>query len=237
MENIAIQYRFTLGDGSQEVYDLELDGQSLELLGDVPEDLPSWTKLDFHECPHCPLPIDTFPHCPLAVGLVDIVGPFDRLLSYDTVHVEVVTKQRSISQNTTAEQGISSMMGLVIAASGCPYAAFFRPMAGFHLPLSNEAETTYRAASMYLLAQYFLKKAGGDADLELRGLKNIYDNMQIVNASIAKRLRGATEKDSSLNALVLLDMYAKSITYAIEESLEEIRHLFSPFFTKDAGPV
>jgi hypothetical protein len=237
MENTVIQYRFTLADGSQEVYDLELDGQSLALVGKVPESLPSWTNLDFHECPHCPLPIDTHPHCPLAVRLVDIVEPFDRLLSYDSMHVEVVTEERSVSRDTTAEQGISSLMGLIIPASGCPHTAFFRPMARFHLPLANEPETTYRAASMYLMAQYFLKKEGHDADLELRGLRKIYDNIQIVNASIAKRLRGATEKDSSLNAIVMLDMFAKSISYAIEESLEQIRHLFLPFFTKDAGPV
>jgi hypothetical protein len=237
MENVAIRYCFTLADGSQEVYDLELDGQNLELVGNIPESLPSWTDLDFHECPHCPLPIDTHPHCPLAVRLVSIVEPFDRLLSYDKIHVDVITEERSISQDTTAEQGISALMGLIIATCGCPHTAFFKPMARFHLPLANEDETIYRAASMYLLAQYFLKKDGYGADLELKGLKKIYENIQIVNASIAKRLRAATEKDSSLNAIVLLDMYAKSISYAIEESLEAIRHLFSPFFVKSSEPV
>ena len=237
MENVAIRYCFTLSDGSQEVYDLELDGQNLELVGNIPESLPSWTDLDFHECPHCPLPIDTHPHCPLAVRLVSIVEPFDRLLSYDKIHVDVITEERSISQDTTAEQGIGSLMGLVIATCGCPHTAFFKPMARFHLPLASEDETIYRAASMYLLAQYFLKKEGHNADLELKGLMKIYDNIQVVNSSIAKRLRAATEKDSSLNAIVLLDMYAKTLSYAIEESLEEVRYLFSPFFIKKAEPL
>ena len=237
MENVAIRYCFTLSNGSQEVYDLELDGQNLELVGNIPESLPSWTDLDFHECPHCPLPIDTHPHCPLAVRLVSIVEPFDRLLSYDKIHVDVITEERSISQDTTAEQGIGSLMGLVIATCGCPHTAFFKPMARFHLPLASEDETIYRAASMYLLAQYFLKKEGHSADLELKGLMKIYDNIQVVNSSIAKRLRAATEKDSSLNAIVLLDMYAKTLSYAIEESLEEVRYLFSPFFIKNAEPL
>jgi hypothetical protein len=229
MENVAIRYCFTLGDGSQKVYDMELDGQSLELVDSVPENLPSWTTLDFNECPHCPLPIDTHPHCPLAVRLVNIVEPFDRLLSYDKVHIDVITKERSISQDTTAEQGIGSLMGLVIAASGCPHTAFFGPMARFHLPLASEDETIYRAASMYLLAQYFLKKEGHEADLELKGLTEIYRNIQVVNAYVVKRLRAAMQKDSSLNAIVLLDMYAKTLSYAIEESLEGLRYLFSPF--------
>jgi hypothetical protein len=121
------------------------------------------------------------------------------------------------------------MMGLVIATSGCPHAAFFRPMARFHLPLASKEETIFRATSMYLLAQYFLKKAGRAADFDLAGLIKIYDNMQIINNSIVERLRAATTTDSSVNAIVILDNYAKSLPFAIEKSLEDIRYLFSPF--------
>jgi hypothetical protein len=178
--------------------------------------------------------VKTHAHCPLAANLVNIVEPFDRLLSYDEVHVDVATEDRVISQDTTAEQGISSMMGLVIATSGCPHAAFFKPMARFHLPLANPAETIYRAASMYLLAQYFMKQNGRETDLQLTGLSEIYSNIQIVNASTAKRLRAATETDSSLNAIVLLDMFAKTLSHAIEDSLVEIRYLFEPFLSDSA---
>ena len=82
---------------------------------------------------------------------------------------------------------------------------------------------------MYLLAQYFLKKKGHVADLELEGLSRIYANMQIINLSIVKRLRAATTTDSSINAIVILDNYAKSMPFAIEKSLEDIRYLFSSF--------
>ena len=234
MENVAIRYCFTMKDGSQEIFDLQLDPKDLELTGNRPDHLPTWADLEFQQCPHCPLSVATHPHCPLAANLVNIVEPFDRLLSYDEMHVEVTSEERSISQDTTAEQGISSMMGLVIATSGCPHAAFFKPMARFHLPLANPAETIYRAASMYLLAQYFLKQGGRDADLELKGLVEIYRNIQIVNTSTAKRLRAATETDSSLNAIVLLDMFAKTLSHAIEASLKEIRHLFEPFLSNSA---
>jgi hypothetical protein len=123
-------------------------------------------------------------------------------------------------------------MGLVMATSGCPHTAFFKPMARFHLPLASEEETVYRATSMYLLAQYFLKKEGQNADLELKGLREIYHNMHTVNTAIAERLRGASETDSTVNAIVLLDMYALTLPYVIDESLEEIRHLFRPFLMK-----
>jgi hypothetical protein len=229
VDNVTIRYGFTLADGSKEVFNLQLDSKNLELMGDRSKNFPSWTKLDFHQCPHCPLTVDTHPRCPLAVSLVNIVQPFDRLLSCDEVHVDVTTEERMISQDTTAQIGISSVMGLVIATSGCPHSAFFRPMARFHLPLAKKEETIYRATSMYLLAQYFLKQDGYSADLELEGLKKIYHNIHVVNTSIAERLRASSERDSVVNAIVLLDMFALILPHVIEKSLEEIRYLFTPF--------
>jgi len=123
------------------------------------------------------------------------------------------------------------MMGLVIATCGCPHTAFFKPMGRFHLPLASNEETLFRATSMYLLAQYFLKMEGRHADLELEGLTKIYQNMQIVNVAIANRLRSTSMSDSSINAIIILDNYAKSLPYAIEKSLENLRHLFLPFLS------
>jgi hypothetical protein len=229
VKNIVIQYFFRRPDNSREEFQFELNGMSLELVGNIPLRLPAWTALDFYQCPNCKLDILAHPHCPLAVNLVNIVSRFEDLISYDEIRVNVITEERRISQQTTAQIGISSMMGLVIATSGCPHAAFFKPMARFHLPLASKEETIFRATSMYLLAQYFLKKDGQSADLELKGLSQIYDNMQIINLAIVERLRAATTTDSSVNALVILDNYAKSMPYAIEKSLEDIRYLFSSF--------
>jgi len=215
---------------------LRLDVQRLELLGNNPENLPPWTNLDFHQCPNCPLTPQTHPHCPLATSLVNIVKRFESTLSYDEIHLEVVTEERSVFHDTTAQKGIGSLMGLVIATSACPHTAFFKPMARFHLPLANKEETIYRATSMYLLAQYFLKKQGHNADFDLKGLTKIYKNVQTINIAIANRLRAATETDSSVNALIFLDIFAKSLPYIIEESLEEIRHLFTPFFPPFSFP-
>ena len=77
-------------------------------------------------------------------------------------------------------------------------------MARFDLPLASDEETVYRATSMYLLAQFFLKKEGSQTDLELDGLARIYENLQIINVAIAERLRAATTTDSSVNAIVVL---------------------------------
>ncbi len=231
METITFRYCFRLADGSREIFDLQLDADHLNLLTKPPEILPYWTDLEFHQCPNCPLTHSTHPHCPIAANIVNIVRSFEGLVSYEQIHVEVITKERLTSQDTTAQRGISSLMGLVIAASGCPHAAFFKPMARFHLPLASKEETIYRAVSTYLLAQYFLRKEGKSVDFDLKGLEKIYQNMQVINTFLAKRLRDATATDSSVNAIILLDIYAKSLPFVIGESLEDIRHLFEPFFS------
>jgi hypothetical protein len=229
MENVTIQYRFRLPDGSEEIFRIHIDAQRLELVGNMPDTLPAWTILHFHQCPHCPVTADKQPNCPIAVNLVNIVTRFDHLLSYEQTHIDITTAERIVSQDTTVQEGISSLMGLVMATSGCPHTAFFKPMARFHLPFASEEETIYRAASTYLLAQYFAKKEGWNADLELEGLTEIYQNMHIVNTSMEERLRGASERGSTLNAIVFLDMYALTLQHVIQGALEELRYLFTPF--------
>ena len=235
METINIRYIFTLSDRTREIFNLRLDAKTLKLHSCNIENHPFWTKLDFHQCPHCPLTIDLYPDCPLSVNLVNIVERLGVLISYDKIHVEVSTEERTVSRSTTAQEGISSLMGLVIAISECPHTDFLKPMARFHLPFANEEETIWRATSTYLLAQYFLIIKGHRIDLELDGLARIYDNIEKLNASIVKRLRAASKKDSTINALVHLDVFAKYIKPGVEESLDKIHHIFTPFLNKQIG--
>jgi hypothetical protein len=232
MEYLSIQYRFILADGDRRTFDLKIDPHKMELITRPPAQIPAWADLTFHQCPNCPLTPQTHPQCPLSLNLVNIVNTSGKLTSYEHIRVEVTTADRFITQETTAQKGISSMMGLVIATSGCPHTAVFKPMARFHTPLADVEETVYRAASMYLLAQYFLIQEGAPADFKLDGLTKIYRNMQLINESIAERLRTGSQTDSSVNALILLDMYTRHLPIVIEDSLRDMRHLFQPFFLK-----
>lgn len=228
MKPVDIEYRFTMGNGKKEVFTFALDPERGEILGLETGKMPSWTRLEYFQCANCPLKPDTTPQCPLAVNLVDLVRRFDGLASYDRVDVHVIMNERTVSQNTTVQRGIGSLMGLLIAGSRCPHTAFLKPMARFHLPLASREETILRATSIYLLAQYFRKQAGQTPDMEFEGLMDLYQNMQTVNAFTARRLRGATETDSSVNALLVLDIYAKTMEVVIQDSLEQIRYVFGP---------
>jgi len=190
---------------------------------------PEWTALESHRCPHCPLDPSRHPFCPVAVALAPLVEAAAGLVSYDRVEVEVVLPERRVLAATTAQRAISSLMGLLIARSACPHTAFFKPMARFHLPFATEEETVFRAASVYLLAQYFRRKEGREADLDLSGLRRIYEGIHETNVSMAARLRSASRTDSGVNALILLDLFAKGMPWSIDESLAELRGIFAPF--------
>lgn len=229
MEPLTIEYQFRMRDGKEDLISLCLDPVSLELIDANLPPAPPWTALTFKQCPNCPLSEADHPFCPLARHLVNLVNRFECLISYDWLHVEVKTVERFISQETTAQRALSSLMGLIFPTSGCPRTAFFKPMARFHLPFSSEDETIYRATSMYLLAQYFRQKNGQTADIALTGLNDIYAQMQEVNRAIASRLRSASSTDASVNALIILDMFAKTLPCVIRDSVEELRHLFVPY--------
>lgn len=229
MGSYNIIYRFQLADNQTETVGLQLDENTLLLSDQYLANTPEWTKLRYKQCPNCPLKPKESPNCPVAKQLARHTDLFDKVQSFDKVKLVVKTSQRMTSQKTTAQKAISAFIGLIMASSGCPHTAPFRPMARFHLPLADEQETIYRAASMYLLAQYFKEKNNQPADWHLKGLKKIYQELSVVNQGIGGRLREATKTDSSLNAIVNLDMYTKVIPDMIEESLFEMQSLFENY--------
>ncbi len=228
-DTINISYRFNLDAQGEERFDLLLDAHTLELIPQRERKPEEWTELAFHQCSHCPLRPDEHTLCPVAANISKVIWRFDQVVSHDDIYLEVTTDARKVSQHTTAQKGISSLLGLLFATSGCPHTNYMKPMARFHLPLATEEDTIFRAAGMYLLAQYFLKREGQESDLELSGLTEIYKNLHIVNIGIAERIKSIAITDSSTNAVIILDSFANIMPFVIEDHLDEIRHLFAAY--------
>jgi hypothetical protein len=232
MDNIVIEYRFSLDNRQHANFRLEFDANTMELVTPEQQPAPDWTALEFEQCPHCPLSASVTPQCPLALGLVPVVQNFDRILSYEELDVEVVMNRRRTHLRASAQKALSSIIGLIMATSGCPHTTFFRAMARHHLPFASSEETACRATAYYLLGQFLLMKAGHSAEFSFSGLDKIYKNMQKINVAIANRLRATIKADSTVNAIVLLDYFAQTLPIAIDESLEDIRYIFKPYFDR-----
>jgi hypothetical protein len=229
MGDCRIVYVFTFPNGKKEKFDYCFNNNPFELIQKPIDNPPEWIKLGYFQCNNCSLKPDKNPYCPQAANLLPLIDTFGDVVSYEPVHLEVVTDQRTISQDTTVARGISSLMGLLIATCGCPATRFFIPMGRFHLPLASHEETLFRAAATFLLNQYFLKKDGHPSGVELNGLLKVYKEIQTVNHAMLQRLRTAVQTDSTVNALILLDVYAKFALFDIDECLDQVRYLFKPF--------
>lgn len=227
MSNHYINYKFIFSDKNTVQYQVDLDEVTTQPAVDKANFKPDWALLEFSRCSNCPLNVKDNEYCPVALKLAPLVELCGSVSSYEMVDVEVFTPQRAYMINATSTQrAFSSLLGLVIATSACPHTAFFRSMARFHLPLADDEETLYRAVSSYLLLQYFMRKQGKVADYDLQGLDQIYKNMQIINAAMAARLRKASSNDAAVNAVVLLDMFARGIPYSIDDALAELQYLY-----------
>jgi hypothetical protein len=235
MGELTITYRFSLGKFRPEhVFTVRMDRSTALSREPLPEELPSWTLLEFHQCAGCPLAASESPYCPAAARLAGVIGRFADLVSYDQLDVTVETEERTITAHTSAQQAVASLMGLVLASSGCPQTAVFRPMARFHLPFASDLETAYRVASMYLLAQHFAARDRQTVDMDMNDLALVYRGVHQVNVGLVQRLRAATQQDAVVNAVVLLDVYTSLVPAALDEMLAEIRTTFDALL---AAPV
>jgi len=225
-------YHFQFPDGRTESLQI---GDAVQ--GEVPTDLPPWTELGFHQCSNCPLSTSDTAHCPMAVSFVPLVELFDKVRSYDDVTAQVESEERTVTKRTSVQRVLRSLMGLLSASSDCPRVDFLKPMAHYHLPFSSREETIYRVVSTHLLAQYFLRQQGMAAELGLEGLKAHYHALQQVNSRMAQRLGAvrSQDSDSSVNALVLLDLFAQSLPDSIDTELEELRPAFEKLLNANSG--
>lgn len=225
----TITYCLLLNNGEYREIVLRFNADSWDLMLDENSNNNSHTLLEFNRCPHCPLKKPEHNYCPAAMALHSVKNFCFDLISYDTVNVTVITKERAISAKTTVQRGISSLLGLILASSGCPYTAFFKPMARFHLPFASEMETSYRVLSMCALSPTF---ANGDADNPIKLadlLKSIYANLELVNVNLLKRFRPLCQGDATLNSVVLLDLFTKGIPFSCEQSIAALSPLFAAF--------
>jgi hypothetical protein len=229
MDTIHFTYNFDFDDHNSQIHQIVLDSSTLSQKDRSPSSDASWTQLEFKQCNNCTLDATQHKHCPLALSLEPLLEKINDITSFDQTSVTVQMNERTISGELSAQDGFSSLIGILTATSDCPHTRFFKPMARFHLPFANAEETVFRAASTYMLAQYYRYKDGNNADMEMEGLYKIYSNIAVVNQAIANRIRSQFKGDSAVNAVIILDMFAKSISYTLDDMLEDFAPLFHEY--------
>lgn len=231
-DTLHFTYSFVFGNGQQKVFQIAIRQDDLSLIHEATRPYPEWTRLTHEQCPNCPLSAADSPHCPAALSLSHIIDAFKQTASYDEVDVTIESNERFYVKHDSVQQGLSSMIGIHMATSGCPIMEKLKPMVRHHLPFATIEETQYRVLSMYLLAQYFRYRQGNTPDWELHGLMAIYRDISTLNQSFCRRLLTVIEEDASVNALVVLNCFADSVSLSVDNNmLTDLENLFRTYLT------
>lgn len=227
-KNKTIEYLFILDDGRKLSFSVNLDRQN----ENPPRGQKPWTLLGYSQCPNCPIPNAPGKYCPVAVDVEKIVDDFSSMVSCDSAEVTVKSSEREYHKECTVQAGLASLLGLVMATSGCPVLSSLTGMAHFHLPFATIDETVTRTVSFFLLNQLYRTRAGLEGRFNLDSLKDFYRQLEDINGAFIERIKTATHMDANLNAIVNLC----AVSWMVSNNLDQILDRLQPTLIPEKGP-
>lgn len=213
-----VRYSFKLGKREEVVFDVATEPLGL----DEGEGHPDWAKLGFEQCACCPLKEKDCKYCPAATRINEVMDAFADHDSTELVEVTVKTAERSYFENCDFQVGVNSLLGLMMATSGCPVLKPLGAMASFHIPFCTTRETLHRTVGSYLIKQYFELLEGEESDWELKDLKELYDVLEGLNRDFSRRIQKSSHSDAVTNATIMF--FATSVVVASSLDQQLARH-------------
>ena len=215
-----ITYNLRLKDDKEYTFDVDINRQDHREETNK-ETHSFWTQLSYNQCSNCPLQASTHTYCPSALDLEEIAKKFADIISTERADVCVHTKNRSFFKNCDVQEALKSIFGLIMASGSCPILSRLKPLAHFHLPFADLEETVHRLVGTYLIKQHLIFREGkNDPDWDLKGVEKLYSELEIVNVHFMNRLRDASKKDASSNALYIFVTLTSLIAMDINNVLE-----------------
>lgn len=167
---------------------------------------------------------DAFATCRVYINLCHYAEKLSELASFDEIEARVTLPGNIQTQATTsAQQVLSSLAGLVIAATqGCDITKVLRPMVLFHRPFASFDESIYRS-----LANAALLVAVASDKTQLQGFtRNRYESIQQLNKGLVKHLQTEhPDWEALINALVNLDLFVKTILFNIDHEFPDLEFI------------
>ena len=217
MKKDVVRYLFKLEE-REVFFDVDTEPHGLE----TGMDFPDWARLEHRQCACCPLQATECEFCPVATRMHNLLEVFSNDKSTQRAEVTVHTSERTYRHICDLQVGINSLMGLMMATSGCPLLKELGAMASFHIPFCSTRETLYRTVGSYLTKQYFVQLEGGEPDWELRHLKELYNVLEGLNQDFSRRIQDSSSSDAVSNAVIMF--FATSVVVASSLDHQLQRH-------------
>jgi hypothetical protein len=215
MNDGIVRYIFQLKD-REVVFDVETKQRGVEQSTNYPE----WARLQHKQCACCPLKTSDCQYCPVATRIHGLVEAFAENKSTERVQVTVEASERHYYNDCDLQVGINSLMGLMMATSGCPVLQELKAMASFHIPFCSTRETLHRTVGSYLTKQYFVQLQGGEPDWELQQLKALYQVLEALNQDFSKRIQDSSSSDAVSNAVIMFFATSVVLVTSLDQQLQ-----------------
>lgn len=215
MNDGVVRYIFQL-KGREVVFDVETEQHGVESR----EDFPDWARLEHKQCACCPLKTSDCKYCPVATRMHGLLEAFTQDKSTERVQVTVEASERNYYNDCDLQVGINSLMGLMMATSGCPVLQELGAMASFHIPFCSTRETLHRTVGSYLTKQYFVQLEGGEPDWELKQLKELYGILEGLNQDFSKRIQDSSSSDAVSNAVIMFFATSVVVASSLDQQLQ-----------------
>ncbi|MBX3009517.1 MAG: hypothetical protein KF816_15960 [Melioribacteraceae bacterium] len=230
MKNKYISYRYELRLESGEIKNFEflIDKNDLNLVEKTEPIKPYWALRKEFGCVNDKCDLKPDDYCPIALTTNKLISHFHDISSTVRVAVKVISNDRIYSKETSFQQAVSSISGILMSTCGCPILGKLKPLVRFHLPFSTLEETEFRVFSMFLLAQYFKERNGLTVSENFDELKELYAEIQVINRLSAQKIQEIERSDATINGLVILDTFALSVTFNLDDDdFTQMESLFS----------
>jgi hypothetical protein len=219
---MEVKYNFEFDDDSDLSYKIDVDRTGMRV--DVNKNqTPDWIALTHCQCSNCPLKVSDTEVCPAAFDIQDVIEDFQSKPANQKVNINVIASDRSYSKRTNVEEGLRSLMGLILATSKCPILSQLKPMAIHHMPFSSSNEFILRSVSVYLLQQYFEYRGERTPDWDLKGLISRNKQLQLVNQALWQRIHLDNNNDSNLKTLLSFFSMSSSVSVSLETQLQKLK--------------
>lgn len=235
-----ITYIFDIHSEKEKKFELEFNEETMELVhtdsaSKLGKGQGTWTNLEFKKCSHCPYKKNEIPKCPVAFNIAYVADYFKDEISHRKTTIGVITKERTYIKKTGLQDGLQSILGLIMATSACPHFQFLRPMSYFHLPFSTTEEALFRYLATYFMRQFFNTDFNGSAksfEFSFDNLQESLEKIHIINDAMIERIRTMTKGDADANAITLLDSFANILSIEINNNFTEVKKIFDQILSE-----
>jgi hypothetical protein len=215
------RYQIKLETGDNYSFDVQnhkdLDPRELNSRSD----LPDWVKLEYHQCPICPLKSENETFCPAAFELQDVILQCSSCISSDRVELSRIAEGGTVATETDMQRALFAVIGEKAISSACSVLNSRQWSLDYYTILTTPENLFYRSISSYLMRQNFASH--GKCDPDLKGHLNYLDEVITVFGNLLQRIRGESSQDANDNAFVHMIMSSQLLRHQRDDWLDALK--------------